>query len=96
MELLGHVHLRHVWRQKRDAYKEKHFIPTIKYGGGSLRLWGPGALVKINGIINSSKYQGILAKNLLDSARKLRLGHKWTFQQDNDPKHTSKSTQKWF
>ena len=40
MELFGHIHRRHVWRQKRDAYQEKHLIPTIKYGGGSLMLWG--------------------------------------------------------
>ena len=32
----GHIHRRHVCRQKRDTYKEKHLIPTIKYGGGSL------------------------------------------------------------
>ena len=56
----------------------------------------PGALVKINGRINSTKYQHILAKNLVTSARKLRLGHRWTFQQHDDPNHTSKSTQKWF
>ena len=40
-------------------------------------LWGcfaasvPGALVKINGIMNCTKYQDILAKNLVASARKL-------------------------
>ena len=37
MELFGHVHCRHVWRQKMDAYKEKHLIPTVKYSGGSVR-----------------------------------------------------------
>ena len=93
----GHVHCRHVCHQKRDAYKEKHIIPTIKYDGGPLMLWGcfnasgPGALVKINGKINSTKYQDILA-----SDRKQRLDRRWTFQQDNDPKHTSKLIQKWF
>ena len=64
IDFFGHVHRQHVCRQKRDAYKEK--IPhTVKYGDGSLMLWGcfaasgPGALDKINGIMNS-KYQ---AKN---------------------------------
>ena len=27
---------RHVWRRNRDPYKEKHLIPTVKYGGGSV------------------------------------------------------------
>ena len=27
---------------------------------------------------------------------KLKLGHKWVFQMDNDPKHTSKCVAKWF
>ena len=57
------------WRQKRDAFKEMHLIPTVKFGGGSLMLWGcfaasgPEALVKINGIMNSTKYQDILAQS---------------------------------
>ena len=36
--LFGPVHRRHVWRQKRYAYKKKHLIPTIKYIRGSLML----------------------------------------------------------
>ena len=74
MELFGHVQ-RHVCRQKRDAYKEKHLIHTVKYSGGSLMLWGcfaangPEALVRINDIMNSTKYQHILAQNLVASTR---------------------------
>ena len=63
---------------------------------GCFNSRGPGALVRIDGIINSTKYQAILAENLVPSARRLGLGRRWTFQQDNDPKHTSRSTQKWF
>ena len=55
---------------------------------------GPGALVQVNSIMNSTKYQDIFAKNLVASARRLKLGRKWIFQQDHDPKHTSKSTKK--
>ena len=61
IELFGHVRCWHVWRQNRDEYNENHLIPIVKYGGGSLMLWGrfvaggPGAL-KINGIMNSTKY----------------------------------------
>jgi hypothetical protein len=43
---------------------------------------GPGALVKVNGIIHFIKYQGILGKYLVAYDRK--LGHKWIFQQDNN------------
>ena len=74
----------------------------MKYGGGSVMFWGclnsrgPRALIRIDGIMNSTKYQAILAENLVPSARRLGLGHRWTFQQHNDPKHTSRSTQKWF
>ena len=57
---------------------------------------GPGHLVRIHGIMDSIKYQQILNENITASARKLKMGRGWTFQQDNDPKHTSKSTQKWF
>ena len=50
-------------------------IPAVKYGGGSLMFWRcfaasvPGAPFKINGIINSTKYQEILAENLVVSRK---------------------------
>ena len=34
-------------------------------------------------------------ENLLPSARKLKLGRKFTFQHDNDPKHTAEATLEW-
>ena len=37
----------------------------------------------------------ILHENLLQSAQDLRLGQKFPFQQDNDPKHTAKTMQEW-
>src|SRR4029434_4275901 len=52
---------------------------------GSFSSEGPRHLVRIHGIMD-----------LTAPARKLKMGRGWTFQQDNDPKHTSKSTQKWF
>ncbi|CAJ0919250.1 unnamed protein product [Ranitomeya imitator] len=47
--------------------------------------------------MKSEDYQQILEHNVGPSVRKLGLPQRsWVFQQDNDPKHTSKSTRKWF
>src|SRR4029434_9675996 len=102
IKLFGNKHQRWVWRRQKDSHTEKHLIPNVKYGGGSLMLRGcfsskgPRHLVRIHGIIDSIKYQQILNENLTALSRKLKMGRVWTFQQDNDPKHTSKSTQKLF
>ena len=45
--------------------------------------------------MNGAKYREIIDENLLQSAQDLRLGRRFTFQQDNDPKHTAKTTQEW-
>ena len=54
-----------------------------------------GALVRIEGIIDGAKYRKIREENLLPSERKLKLGQKFTFQHDNDPKHRAKATLEW-
>ena len=54
-----------------------------------------GALVRVNGIMKKEDYRDILEVNLKQSARNLGMGRRWIFQQDNDPKHTSKLVSKW-
>ena len=60
-------------------------------------LWGCFAstgtrnLQHIEGIMDSVRYKDITAKNVNPSVKKWKFGRHWTFQQDNDLKHTSKS-----
>jgi hypothetical protein len=56
---------------------------------------GNGRLVRIEGKMNGAKYREILDENLLQSTLDLRLGRRFTFQLDNDHKHTAKTTQEW-
>ena len=53
-------------------------------------------LVRIEGMMDGAKYREILDGNLFQSSRDLRLGWRFTFLQDNDPKHTAKATLEWF
>ena len=77
------------------------FITTVKHGGGNIMLWGcfsaarPGRLFRVEGKMNSAMYRDIIDDNLLQSALDLGLGRRFSFQQDNDPKHTVKITKQW-
>ena len=68
----------------------------MKHKGGSIMLWGSfaaggtGALHKIDGIMRQENYVDILKQHLKTSLMKIKLGRKWVFQMDNDPRHTSK------
>ena len=59
---------------------------------GSFSSVGTGKLVRIEGMIDGAKYREILEGNLFQSSRDLRLGRGFTFQQDTDPKLTTKPT----
>ncbi|KAL0194239.1 hypothetical protein M9458_012535 [Cirrhinus mrigala] len=102
IELFGLNSKRYVWRKPGTAHHPSNTVPTVKHGGGSIMLWGcfsaagTGRLVAIEGKMNAAKYRdSILDENLLQSAQDLRLGRRFTFQQDNDPKHTAKITKEW-
>ena len=101
MELFGLNAKRYVWGKPNTAHHLKNTIPTVKHGGGSIMLWecfssaGIAALVRIEGKMDEAKYRKILEENLMLSARKRKLGRKFTFQHDNDPKHTAKAALEW-
>ena len=101
IELFGLNAKCHVWRKPGTAHHLANSLPTVKHGGGSIMLWGcfsaaaTGRLVRVEEKMNAAMYRDILEENLLQSALDLRLGRRFIFQQDNDPKHTAKMTKEW-
>ena len=101
IELFDHNDHCYVWRKKGEACKPKNTIPTMKHRACSIMLCvcfaarGTGALHKIDGVMRMEINVDILKQHLKTSVRKLKLGRKWVFQMDNDPKHTSKVVTKW-
>ncbi|GFW69705.1 transposable element Tc1 transposase [Trichonephila clavipes] len=90
-----------VWRKANAALEPKNMRGTVKHGGGSIIVLGcmaetgVGNLVIIDGIMNQYSYLNILKNNLSQIACKLGLDGSFTFQQDNDPKHTARVVWEW-
>ncbi len=84
------------WIRPGLNLKPSAALPTVKHGGGSVMVWDCfGRLAIIDGTMNSASYQKILKENVQPSVCDLKLKHTWVLQQDNDLKHTSKSTSEW-
>ncbi len=90
-----------IYRKDGTAYEEKNLVPTVKFGGQKIMVWGcishkgVGNLVFIAEKINSGVYINTLVNNRKQSAEKMCLD-KFIFQQDGAPSHTSKATKKYF
>jgi transposase len=92
-----------VWKKPGSALKDQHISGTVKFGGGSLMVWGcmtphgVGHMCKIDGRMDAELYTSILQDEFLATEEFYGLDRaKLIFQQDNDPKHTSKKAAKWF
>ena len=79
-----------------------HTNPTVKHGGGKVVIWGCmtyegiGYISKIEGNMDAKLYQDILSDELFKTIKYYNFEkNEIIFQQDNDPKHTAKSTKKW-
>lgn len=69
----------------------------VKFGGGSLMVWGcirrneVGVLSEVEGRMDAEQYVAILEQGLLQSIKESGIPEdNIIFQQDNDPKHTSR------
>jgi len=87
-----------VWRDHVERYITEAVSPTKKKDL-TINVWGCfasngiGSLVLIDGIMDAKGYRNILKKYMLSSAEILFQSEEFTFQQDNDPKHTSDMVQ---
>ena len=94
-EVFGTKRKIYVRRRKNEKFLKDCIAPTVKHGGGSIMVWGcfgnshVGNLVKIEGILKKEGYHNIIQRHVVPSGTKI-IGKNFIFQQDNDPKHTSK------
>jgi hypothetical protein len=92
-----------VWRKRGEGLKKHQVQGTVKFGGGSLMIWGcmtaqgVGYACRIDGRMDGELYTRILDDELLQSLEFYGLGvDEVVFQQDNDSKHTSQRARQWF
>lgn len=50
-------------------------------------------LIRVGGKMNGGKYHEIL---ILQSAKDFRLSQRFTFQQENESKYTTRAAKEWF
>lgn len=94
-EVFGSKRRVFVRRSAEEKMMPDCVLPTVKHGGGSVMVWGcfssrgTGDLVRVEGIMKKEQYKAILECNAVPSGLRL-VGDGFIFQQDNDPKHSSK------
>lgn len=94
-ELFGTKRRTFVRRLAGERFRKECLTPTVKHGGGSIMVWGgicvngKTKLKKIEGIMDQKMYHGILVHHAIPSGKQL-IGKGFVFQEDNDPKHSSK------
>jgi transposase len=91
-----------VWKEVGEGLIDREVQGTVKYGGGNLMVWGcmgwngVRQLAEVQGKMNAEQYVSILEDHMLPSLEESGIDEeKVIFQQDNDPKHTSKRAKKW-
>lgn len=100
--------IQYAWIDDTDKLCDSMVIPTLKYGGGNIMVWGcftwfgVGNIHIIQGLMNAQMYCDILSSSLVPTLDALFMINDQAtsgdilFQQDNDPKHTSRLAKEWF
>ncbi len=99
---LGSDGCKWVWKIPGDNITARIVQGTVKFGGGSLMIWGcitamgPGFMCRIDGRMNADLYVNILEDEFLETINYYKLDkQRIIFQQDNDPKHNAHKTLEW-
>ncbi len=92
---------------EKEIAHDPNIQAHLKHSGGNVMAWafiassGTGSLIFNNDVthdgsskINSEVYRNILSENLQKDATKL-IGRSFIMQQDNDPKHSAKTTEEF-
>ena len=87
------------WRRSSERNCTFAITGSVKHDDkimvwGCFAAHGVGELVLIDGIMDQYQYIDIVRTAVRRSADLLFQGRNWTFQQDNDPKHTAINTQR--
>ena len=92
----------YIWKKQGKGLIEREVHGTVKFGRGNIMVWGcmgwngAGELAEIEGRMDADQYVSILEDHMLSSLEESGISEEEViFQQDNDPKHTSKKAQKW-
>ena len=76
---------KHVWQKTTTTQYQKSTIPTGKHWALEWFFFSwTWALIRMEGIMNNSKYQSILVQNIKASATTLKMKRNFTFQHVND------------
>ena len=100
---LGSDGQKYVWKEQGEGLSDRLVEGTVKFGGGNLMMWecmtwdGVGYATRIEGKMDAELYTSILDDEFLKTIDYFKYNKEdIIFQQDNDPKHTSKLAKAWF